>query len=1149
MYNVIPLFSTTYSIGSALFTAEQPEKECEKDNEIDLESPISVFHAAYKNKLPYIYISDRSMSGFFKCYKTSKYYNIPFRFGLKLILCNDIDDKSESSLKTESAITVWCNSSAGYKDLIKISSRAHCEGFYYFARIDSKSLKSLWSNNLTLTVNFFDSFIANNLLKFNTCLPDLNFTNPIFFDESETHDLPFSFLIKDALYKYCKEYNYPIVKTHSIYYYSPSLYKSYQTLCCISKRTNINKPNLEHNSDDSFNFLKWNEIKQENKEDNIFESKFSTYDFPLYEWVRLPEIKISEEEKKAVGARKNCSNYDFLRQVCYNGFKEKLENGKIDKERYKEYTERLKYELETFKDLGFVDYVLAIWDIYQYAVKNEIPRGPGRGSVGGSLVFYMIGCIHLDPIGKELPMQLFFQRFISKVRAKKKEVDGITYLLGSLICDVDQDFCFYRKGEIQSYIRDKFNGKTAKIVSLQELQSKNLIKEVGKVLYELEESDVHPIAELIPTIYGKPEPIDKVYKEVPEFKKFCDSYPEIYSISRTLYQLIKCKSVHASAIAITFENMDDVMPLELSSTKEIITSFSMYEAQDLSVKFDILGLKTSSTLFEAAKLIGIDPFSINIHDQSIYDSLQNFERTFGIFQLETFAQGSCAKKIKCKNFFELTCCLAISRPGAMDYLEKYCDYIHKGIYKETYHVIDDVLKPTGGVCLFQEQVLLMLNKLGMDLENCELVRRAIGKKDELKIKESKDKIYKACKDNNHPLEIADVVWKIVEDSAGYQFNFSHSALYGMLTAMTIWVKENHPKEFFLALLRMSKNEADSQEYIASIQKELQLYNIKLLPPSIKHGNLDFEIVGNDIRFGLCSIKGIASSALEKLKSFKSDYSTKYELFQCFRQSKLGIGIVSALIQSGCIDEFITETRTKTVLEAQIWNLLTDKEKLYLINNGKNNNFNLLDSLKNLDNWTDSLGKKVARKTRLGTLRKKSIGYSKIFKMNSQHENLTSLILEEKLLGYSYSHTLKSVFGEERNDLINILEFQSMLEGETATCVATIKEIYKSKSKKGNMYYKMNISDNTSSCRLLFCGKSLMNHIDEEKKLPEEGEIIAFRGQKKGDTIFVSDLSVQSEKVYWRLSELKDLPSADSEDLLPKTIETTVENPQTELNLV
>ncbi|MFM9826708.1 hypothetical protein [Flavobacterium sp.] len=387
---------------------------------------------------------------------------------------------------------------------------------------------------------------------------------------------------------------------------------------------------------------------------------------------------------------------------------------------------------------------------------------------------------------------------------------------------------------------------------------------------------------------------------------------------------------------------------------------------------------------------------------------------------------------------------------------------------------------------------------------------------------------------------------------------SHSASYGYLTAITAYFKANHPKEFFLSLLKNAQNESEPLVEVNKIQKELKWFGVELLPPCLLKGNIDFRIENNNIRFGLNSIKGLAESALNKLQSFKPENCNKFEMFQAAKQAGLSCGVMASLIMSGALDVFVSETRNKLSFECLLFSRLKDKEKIYCLNQAKLGNTDLISLIKNIIEWTDSLGKKVARKTRLNTLRKDTLKYQEIYKLNSQYEQLCNWWFENELLGFAYSSNLKSIFSKSgREDIINLSQFKHEIEpNNSGIIICQLREFKTSVSKKGNNMMKIFVSDETDNNYFYFAGDSYKNYLTEQeidnKPNLKEKDIIAIKVMKSKDGSggFVQKLTVQSQKIYCKLADLKDLPVEESENIIPAApLPEQTENPdQFELKL-
>ena len=384
---------------------------------------------------------------------------------------------------------------------------------------------------------------------------------------------------------------------------------------------------------------------------NNFLNNFKEMELPMH-GVRLPVFKIESRHKKRVKVDSKADNYTFLKALVRTGFHEYKDN--INPELYEKYRERAQYELKTLNELGFVDYILLVWDVVNFCKKNEIPIGLGRGSAAGSLVLFLVGATGIDPVKYEL----YFERFVSKIRAKKQVVDGITYLDGSLMCDVDIDVCYYNRQKVLEYLQNKFKDKTSKILTHNSLNTKLLTKECGKIIGEKTETEMNMVSSMIPKEHGIVKDLESSYIESSEFKSLCDENKNVYETALSLKGLIKNKGVHPSAIALSYGLLDENCPTELDSTKNTVTSFDMNWVSLSNVKLDVLGLRSVSVVDDACKNIGIKLSDIDLNDEFIYQQLQNLNTPHGLFQIEADTNFRVCQKVRPRGLEELSAVLA-----------------------------------------------------------------------------------------------------------------------------------------------------------------------------------------------------------------------------------------------------------------------------------------------------------------------------------------------------------------------------------------------------------------------------------------------------------------------------------------------------------
>ena len=848
-------------------------------------------------------------------------------------------------------------------------------------------------------------------------------------------------------------------------------------------------------------------------------STFKGYDTPFPVGVKLPEIKIQKKYYDEVSCKDLGDNFKFLRKLCFARLKDKgiheFENAQV-------YYDRLKEELTIFDELGFVDYILLNWDIINFCKENDIPTGAGRGSAAGSLVLYVIGVTNIDPIEYDL----FFERFVSKSRAKKIEHNGEVFLDGSLLADVDNDISYDRRAEVIKYIEDKYEGKTSKILTLNTLSGKLCMKECGKIIAELSEMEVNQISDTIPKHFGIVAKLDTAYQESESFKSYADKHPKVFNIAKKLQGLNKNTGVHPSGISISYYDLDGIMPLQKTNDDSLISGYDMNDVASLSVKFDILGLRTLSVVHDVCKQVGINASDIDINHETIYAALSCLRSPQGLFQIEAETNFKVCKLIAPQNLEQLSAVVAIARPGALDFKDSYATYVRTGDFQSVHEFFDDILSYTGGIPLYQEQLMKMAVKVGFTLDEAEQLRRIVGKKKVDQMPAWKAKIEEKIISNKLDSAIGDVLWRVAEDSANYSFNKSHSISYAHLAAITVYLKFTYPQEFFLSLLKFAKFEPNSHEEIAKISQELSHFDIILLPPDLNKSDIDFKIEGKNIRYGLNSIKGVSTKVLQALLDFREDsFANKYEIFLSAKQAGLNIGTLSALVQAGLLDSFVQSNRPRLVLEAQTFNILTDREKRNFVALGDKYNYDIINSIhaaKKQDMVGDD-NRKMFTQKRFETFRKKYQPYKDIYEMNKEHTKYANWFFEEKLLGYSYSHNIREVFSYE-DDFNSADAVKELGDRANVKFVGVLTDIMRRTSRNGNKYARLTMQDEGGVLEGLFLDGSrdarLTNYLDSGKKLPKKSDVVIIYGSKGDDIVFIDKIFPLKDKIYMKLSELK-----------------------------
>lgn len=873
-----------------------------------------------------------------------------------------------------------------------------------------------------------------------------------------------------------------------------------------------------------------------------FAKKFTPYGDLGLHGVRLPRFQIDKKYYERLNIPETADNATFLKELCNKAFTEKGINKYANR---KEYIERGKMELAVFNELGFVDYVLLIWDIINFCHENKIPVGPGRGSAAGSLVLFFIGITNIDPIKNGL----YFERFVSKSRAKKTVVDGITYLDGSLLPDVDSDICYYKRHLVLEYIQKKFPSRTCKILTVNTLSGKLVLKETMKTVLEYSEDEVKVLAGYIDKVYGAVEKLSKAADKNPDLKRWLDSPKpphafmsnrEAYAIAMKLENLPKNFGMHPSAVAVSYDELEKLCPVQITKIKkeegedatyELISGYDMNWVAEFSVKVDVLGLRSVSVVDDVCKRVGLDINTVDLNDAEIYHPLQDLRTPHGIFQIEANTQYKACRDVKPASLLEVSDLMALARPGAMAYIKDYVEY-KNGKQAEAIHPeLDAILATTKNQAIYQEQMMQIGNRVfKFTLDEAEVLRRIVGKKKTELMPEWKEKVYTKARENGLSTTLGDKYWKILDDSKDYSFNKSHSVSYATLATWTLYLKFKYPLQFFIALLNMAQHEPKPHAEVSKIAKELHYFNIKLLPPDLMISDMDFKAEGQDIRYGLALVKGVSAKTMEGLLAFRDREKTnKFQLFQAAKQSKVGIGILSSLIQAGALAS-LSKDRCKNVFEAQVFNQLSDKEKPYVLALGAEFGYNLFDLLKTIvkEERKQENGKTpIIKATRWETIKKKCDKYLKIYQMNARNVRLANWFFEYKLLGYVYSSTLFEIMEKDIFGLSPLDDFDKFEPNDKIVTSALVVEVKNTKSKNGKSMLRMTVEDGNKQITVMLYDKSFEKWKEYNKDsagkliLPKVADLVVLVGKKGDDIIFLDKLTILEEKIYIKLSELKD----------------------------
>jgi DNA polymerase III subunit alpha len=574
-----------------------------------------------------------------------------------------------------------------------------------------------------------------------------------------------------------------------------------------------------------------------------FASNFQPYKISiLTNGVRLPEVKISTEEKAALGLAPDASSLLYLKKLTWKKCKEKLASGVI-KQSEKECIERLKMEFDVFEKTGTTDYILLLVDVFGWCDKNGIARSPARGSAGSSFSLYCLGLIEINALEDNLN----FPRFLSEARAKCKVIDGVKYLDGKSMADFDGDIDQFRREEVIKRLERDYAGKVCKISTAQYLTGKMALKDVLKIYKNYSEGAAKEVSDNIEVVFGKVKSLEESYKAGKAFRVWVDENKDCYNIARKLEGLYRTSGIHASGILVSYYDMGEYMPRELSATKEVVSGYSMDHALPICCKVDILGLRTVSFIKEACEIAGISKNDIDENDPAIYDFLEREDNYYGLFQIEEGATKEACRRVKPKTVNHVKAVVAISRPGALQYLGAFADYVNKGEFKSVHPEIDKVLKETGNIIIYQEQITDICHRVyGISLVDSDMIRYSIGKKNREKMAEWEPVIRKNGKERGIPDEVTDWFWNTCNASADYLFN-------ACLAPDTVVETPSGEKLLYEVRLgdkiRAYDTKADKDHYVEvtnSVWSEEELYEVETEDGHIVRCSMKHKILCEDL---------------------------------------------------------------------------------------------------------------------------------------------------------------------------------------------------------------------------------------------------------------------------------------------------------------
>lgn len=970
----------------------------------------------------------------------------------------------------------------GYKNLVKLSTIGHTEGFYYKPRIDLEVLRQ-HSEGLICTSACAGGVVSTHLVngEYEKAREVAKTYKEIFGDdfylEIQDHNMEIDKPILENMPKLSKELGIKLVATNDCHYIDKDHAIPHNILLLLSDKNGNDYTQLRYGTDQVY-FKSAEEMKKlfrkhkdaientlEIDEKIDLKLDFSKHYFPNFPIPENSPAKTLDE---------------YFELLAKEGLHKKV------KKITKEIEDRFNYEVETIKQMGFSGYFLVVQDFINAAKQNNIPVGPGRGSAAGSLVAYALGITNINP----LDYNLLFERFLNPSRKSMP--------------DIDVDFADDKRGEVIEYVKKKYGSNcVSQIVTFNTLSSKAVIRDVARVL-KIPIPTVNKITKYIPSKFGKVYSIDQALAEVPELKWVKDSDDEqiqnLIKYAKVLEGMNRNASKHAAGVVITPDDVSNYVPLATATSQdEIVTQFNMKDIETVGLlKMDFLGLRTLTIIRDALEMIKrnhnveIDIDNIPLDDEKTYQLFWKGQTT-GVFQFESAPMREYLKRLKPTTLNDLAAMNALYRPGPMEFIDDFIDrkFGRKEV-KYDHPVLEPILKETYGVIVYQEQVIQIANKVaGMSLAEADILRRAMGKKDLHAMEEQKVKFIDGAVKNKIDKKIAEQIFDNIFKFANYGFNKSHAVAYSLVAYQTAYLKAHYPAEFLAANLR---NEYGDTDKVTKFLEDCRKLKIPVLPPDVNRPSVYFDVVDGKIIFGMAAIKNVGVPAVREIINAKEilgrDFKSIFDFCINVDTRIVNKRALEGLILAGAFDSL-------------------HKNRAQLFNNVET----ILDFAHKYQN-----SKLLTTESLFGGLEEIQISEPKLPEVKPWTDK-EQLSLERKVVGfYITDHPLRKYETEYSSfATIHLGETENIDSMDSVRACGVITELKTKIDKSGNNMAFFKLDDFTGSCECIMFSKTF----DEYGKYVREDEPVLAIGnlESSGDAVKIHiNKIIPMEKVSDELTE-------------------------------
>jgi DNA polymerase-3 subunit alpha len=813
--------------------------------------------------------------------------------------------KKESKKKNYFHLLLLAKNLQGYKNLIKLTTLAHTEGYYYKPRIDEELLEK-YHDGIIACSGCINGVVNAHLVAgdFKLAYDKAKYYQQLFGDdfylELQHHNLAEDEVIIKEVPIIARELNIKLVASNDVHYIKKDHAIAHNVYLFIKDATASNSGQLDIRQ------LRYRTPEMYFKSSEEMMEIFKDFPDAISNTVEIAEkCELDFDKKNFMPAfpipeeDSNLSPDDYLRKLTYEGLKQRF------KEITPEIQERVDYELGVIKKMQFPGYFLIVQDFIKAAKNKGIRVGPGRGSAAGSLVAYALGITNIDP----LKYNLLFERFLNPDRISMP--------------DIDIDFCDVKRDQIIEYVKEKYGqSSVAQIITFGQLSSRLVLKDVGRVL-GVHHSEINKITSKIPVVLGKVTPLESALElpDLQDLKNTTDrKLQELIEYSKLLEGLYRNTSTHAAGIVITPGDVVDFVPLYKPSSQkgngnEVATQYSMKDLEKAGLlKMDFLGLRTLSVIDRTLELIkkdfgvDIDIDNLDLDDEATYDLFSRGE-TKGVFQFESTGMQEYLRQLKPRNIEEIAAMNALYRPGPMknipEYIErkfgrKKIEYLHP--------VMEKSLKSTYGIIVYQEQVMqISVDFAGFTLAQADNLRKAMGKKDHNAMEKMKPLFIEGAIAKGHDRKSAEELFELFRKFADYGFNKAHSIAYSVLAFQTAWLKAHYPAQFLAAYM---SSELANLDKIVIFMEEAKNLGIPVLPPDVNRSEATFTTYNNTILFGLAAIKNVGVNAVESIIEARKEkpFTSFFDFVARVDTKLINKRTLESLVCAGAFDSLMKNCR-------------------------------------------------------------------------------------------------------------------------------------------------------------------------------------------------------------------------------------------------